>query len=52
VAYVTELGYLDGHDHAMVDGDRVIQSIEGMEIAASIATESMKPPGTKGAIHA
>jgi hypothetical protein len=33
VAYVAELGYLDGHDHAMVDGDRVIQSIESMERA-------------------
>ena len=33
MAYVTELGYLDGHDHAMVDEDRVIQSIEGMERA-------------------
>ena len=33
MAYVAELGYLDGHDHAMVDEDRVIQSIEGMERA-------------------
>ncbi len=33
MAYVAELGYLDGHDHAVVDGDRVIQSIEGMERA-------------------
>jgi hypothetical protein len=33
VAYVAKLGYLDGHDHAMVDGDRVIQAIEGMERA-------------------
>ncbi|MFN7892122.1 MAG: hypothetical protein ACK5OC_17640, partial [Pirellula sp.] len=28
-----ELGYLNGHDHAMVGGDRIIQSIEGMERA-------------------
>ncbi|MFN7892221.1 MAG: hypothetical protein ACK5OC_18140, partial [Pirellula sp.] len=27
------LGYLNGHDHAMVGGDRIIQSIEGMERA-------------------
>ena len=33
MAYVAELGYLDGHDHSMVDRDRVIQSIEGMERA-------------------
>ena len=33
MAYVAELGYLDGHDHAMVGGDRIIQSIEGMERA-------------------
>ena len=33
MAYVAKLGYLDGHDHAMVDEDRVIQSIEGMERA-------------------
>jgi len=33
VAYVAELGYLNGHDHAMVGGDRIIQSIEGMERA-------------------
>ena len=33
MAYVAELGYLNGHDHAMVDEDRVIQSIESMERA-------------------
>jgi hypothetical protein len=33
VAYVAELGYLDGNDHTMVDGDRIIHSIEGMERA-------------------
>ena len=42
LAYVAKLGYLDGHNPAMVDGDRVNQSIEGMERACFQETNRLR----------